>query len=153
MDELILCSPDQHLLLPLPTADAAQYPLLYCHWSPLPARRDYVRSTKEVPVGRKAKLRYEFEKTGQEKYGAGGICRLYINDEKVGEGQIPHTSKFCYSFDEGFDIGRDSGSPVSEEYKAGAQFTGGNIERVVIDLVGERHIDAEAEARIQMNRQ
>ena len=74
-------------------------------------------------------------------------------DEKVGEGQIPHTSKFDYSFDEGFDIGRDSGSPVSEEYKAGTQFTGGNIERVVIDLVGERHIDAEAEARIQMNRQ
>ena len=116
-------------------------------------KRTYVRSTKEVPVGRKAKLRYEFEKTGQEQYGAGGICRLYINDEKVGEGQIPHTSKFCYSFDEGFDIGRDSGSPVSEEYKAGTQFTGGNIERVVIDLVGERHIDAEAEARIQMNRQ
>ena len=115
--------------------------------------RTYVRSTKEVPVGRKAKLRYEFEKTGQEKHGAGGICRLYIDDEKVGEGQIPHTSKFCYSFDEGFDIGRDSGSPVSEEYKAGTQFTGGNIERVVIDLVGERHIDAEAEARIQMNRQ
>lgn len=112
-----------------------------------------MRSTKEVPVGRKVKLRYEFEKTGQEKYGAGGIGRLYIDDEKVAEGQIPHTSKFCYSFDEGFDIGRDSGSPVSEEYKAGSLFTGGNIERVVIDLVGERYIDPEAEARIHMNRQ
>jgi arylsulfatase len=116
-------------------------------------KRTYIRSTKEVPVGRKVKLRYEFEKTGQEKYGAGGIGRLYINDKKVGEGQIPHTSKFCYSFDEGFDIGRDSGSPVSEEYKAGALFTGGNIERVIIDLVGERYIDPEAEARIHMNRQ
>ena len=84
----------------------------------LPAQADLIYIYKELPVGRKAKLRYEFEKTGQEKYGAGGICRLYINDEKVGEGQIPHTSKFCYSFDEGFDIGRDSGSPVSEEYKA-----------------------------------
>ena len=113
----------------------------------------YIRSTKEVPIGGKVKLRYEFEKTGQEKDGAGGIGRLYINDEKVGEGQIPRTIGFRYSFDESFDIGRDSASPVSEEYKAGAQFTGGIIERVVIDLAGERHIDPEAEARAHMKRQ
>ena len=49
------------------------------------------------------------------------------------------TARFRYSLDESFDIGRDSASPVSEEYKAGARFTGGNIERVIIDLAGERH--------------
>jgi hypothetical protein len=117
------------------------------------SRRLYIRSTKEVPIGEKVKLRYEFEKTGQEKFGAGGIGRLYINNDKVGEGQIPHTAKFRYSLDESFDIGRDSASPVSEEYKAGAQFSGGVIERVVIDLAGERHIDPEAEARIHLKRQ
>jgi hypothetical protein len=116
-------------------------------------KRTYIRSTKEVPIGEKVKPRYEFEKTGQEKYGAGGIGQLYINDEKVGEGQIPQTARFRFTLDESFDIGRDSASPVSEEYKAGAQFTGGNIERVVIDLVGEKHIDAEAEARAHMKRQ
>ena len=125
--------------------------LVYCY--NYLSKRTYIRSTKEVPIGEKVKLRYEFEKTGQEKYGAGGIGRLYINNDKVGEGQIPHTSKFRYSLDEGFDIGRDSASPVSEEYKAGAQFTGGIIERVIIDLAGERHIDPEAEARILMERQ
>jgi hypothetical protein len=26
--------------------------------------------------------------------------------------------------------------PVSEEYEAGAQFTGGNIEKVLVDLAG-----------------
>jgi hypothetical protein len=31
-----------------------------------------VRSTKEVPI-EKVKLGFEFEKTGQEKFGAGGI--------------------------------------------------------------------------------
>ena len=36
----------------------------------------YKRST----CWKKVKLRFEFEKTGQEKYGAGGIGRLYIND-------------------------------------------------------------------------
>jgi hypothetical protein len=117
------------------------------------SKRLYIRSTKEVPVGEKVKLRYEFEKTGQEKFGTGGIGRLYINNYKVGEGQIPHTAKFRYSLDESFDIGRDSASPVSEEYEAGAQFSGGVIERVVIDLAGERQIDPEAEARIHLKRQ
>jgi hypothetical protein len=115
--------------------------------------RLHIRSTKEVPVGQKVKLRYQFEKTGQEKYGAGGIGRIYINDEKVGEAQIPRTAKFHYSLDESFDIGRDSASPVSEEYKAGAQFAGGTIERVLIDLEGEKTIDLEAEARIHLKRQ
>jgi hypothetical protein len=44
----------------------------------------YVRSKKEVPTGKNL-LRFEFEKTGQEKFGAGGIGRLYINDEQVGD--------------------------------------------------------------------
>jgi hypothetical protein len=61
--------------------------------------------------------------------------------------------KFRYSLDESFDIGFDSASPVSEEYKARTQFTGGNIEKVVVDLAGERHIDHEAETRIAMKRQ
>ena len=63
------------------------------------------------------------------------------------------SSRHRYSLDEGFDVGRDSGSPVSEEYKAGTQFTGGNIEKVVFDIVGERHIDHETEVRIAMKRQ
>lgn len=111
-----------------------------------------MRSKKEVPSGN-VNLRFEFEKTGKEKFGAGGIGRLYINDEKVAEAQIPRTVKFRYSADESFDVGHDTGSPVTDEYKAGAQFTGGNIEKVVIDLAGERHIDHEAETKIAMKRQ
>jgi arylsulfatase len=112
----------------------------------------YIRSTKEVPSGKKTKLHFEFEKTGQQKFGAGGIGRLYIYNDKVGEGQIPRTVKFIYSADESFDIGRDTGSPVTDEYKAGSQFTG-TIKRVVVDLVGERHVDLEAETRVAMKRQ
>lgn len=61
--------------------------------------------------------------------------------------------KFRYTLDESFDIGRDTASPASEEYKAGAQFTGETIERVVIELAGERHIDHEAETKVAMKRQ
>jgi hypothetical protein len=114
--------------------------------------RYYVRSTKEIPTGEKAKLRFEFEKTGPEKFGAGGIGRLYVDNDKVGEGEIPHTVKFIYSLDESSDIGRDTASPVTDEYKAGAQFTG-TIKRVVVDLVGERPYDPQAETRVAMTRQ
>jgi hypothetical protein len=125
--------------------------LVYCY--NYLTKRTYIRSTKDVPTGKKLKLRYQFEKTGQEKLGAGGIGRLFIDNEKVAEGQIQQTIKARYPLDEGFDVGRDSGSPVSEEYKAGAQFTGGNIEKVVIDLADERLVDHEAEARITLKRQ
>jgi len=124
--------------------------LTYCY--NYVSNRYYVRSKKEVPSG-KVNFRFEFEKTGKEKFGAGGIGRLYINDEQVAEAQIPQTVKFRYSADECFDIGRDTGSPVTDEYKAGAQFTGGNIEKVVVDLKGERHTDREAETKIAMKRQ
>jgi hypothetical protein len=43
-------------------------------------------------------------------------------------------------------------SPVTDEYKAGAQFTG-KIRKVVVDLVGEKHHDPEAEAKVAMMRQ
>jgi len=112
----------------------------------------YVRSEKEVPAGKNVKLRFEFEKTGQEKFGAGGMGRLYINDEKVGEGQIPRTVKFMYANYEGFDIGIDTGTPVTDEYKPGARFTG-KIEKVTIDLFGERHIHPEAEFKAVMKSQ
>jgi arylsulfatase A-like enzyme len=111
----------------------------------------FVRSTKEVPTG-KVKLRFEFEKTGQEKFGAGGVGRLYINDSKVGEGQIPRTVRYIYTLDETFDIGLDAGTPVTNEYKPGARFNG-EIEKVVVDLLGELHLDREADAKIAMKRQ
>jgi arylsulfatase A-like enzyme len=106
----------------------------------------YLNSTDHVPTG-KVKLGFEFEKTGKEKFGAGGIARLYINGNKAGELKIPRTVRFVYSMGESFDIGRDSGTAVTPEHKHHAEFTG-TIKKVVIDLAGEKHIDSEAEARM-----
>jgi hypothetical protein len=112
----------------------------------------FVRSINEVPTGEKVSVGFEFEKTGQKKFGASGMCRLYINDNKVGKGQIPRTVRYIYAIYETFDIGLDSGTPVTNEYKQGARFNG-KIEKVVIDLLGDRHIDPEAKAKIAMKRQ
>ena len=40
--------------------------------------------------------------------GSGGRCILYVDDQKVAEGQIPKTQPFVYSGDEGVDVGTDN---------------------------------------------
>jgi hypothetical protein len=57
-----------------------------------------------------------------------------------------------YANYEGFDIGIDTGKPVTDEYKPGARFTG-KIEKVAIDLFGGRHIDPEADIKAVMKSQ
>jgi arylsulfatase A-like enzyme len=108
----------------------------------------YLRSIENLPAG-KVKLGFEFEKTGKEKFGAGGLARLYINGNKDGEIEIPRTVRFVYSMGESFDIGRDTGTAVTPEYEHRAEFTG-TIRKVMIDLAGEKHIDPEAEARMSL---
>ena len=51
------------------------------------------------------------------KPGSGGKCFLYVDDVKVAEGYIPVTQPFGYSADEGWNVGADHETPVSEDYK------------------------------------
>jgi arylsulfatase len=120
--------------------------LVYCH-NFVGVNYYYVRSTEEVPTGGPATLRFEFEKTGAQKFGAGGVGRLYINGKKVGEGEIPRTTPFRYSAEETFDVGCDTGSPVTPEYGPNTRFTG-TVNKVVIELSGERHHDPHVHAKI-----
>jgi arylsulfatase A-like enzyme len=125
--------------------------LVYCY-NYLGKHFYFIRSDEEVASGGKHTFSFRFVKTGQQKFGAGGIGNLYINNAKVAQGEIPRTLGYRYSADESFDIGWDAGSPVTREYKADAKFTG-KIEKVRIDLLGEKHTDAEAEALAAMKRQ
>ena len=83
----------------------------------------YIRAAKPVASGRHV-VRYEFEKRGKEPFGAGGIGRIFVDGQKVAEGEIPTTTAFGYSLDETFDIGCDKGAPVTDEYPPLASFTG-----------------------------
>jgi arylsulfatase A-like enzyme len=115
--------------------------LVYCYNNI--GKYSYLRSSEDVPTG-KVTLGFEFEKTGKEKFGAGGIARLFINGKQAGELEIPRTVRFLYSMGESFDIGRDSGTVVTPEYKPRTEFTG-KIKKVDINLAGEKHTDPEAE--------
>jgi arylsulfatase len=61
---------------------------------------------------------------------------FFINDEKVGEMDITATVYFAYTGHETFDIGRDEGMPVNEEYadRGKFEFTPGQLHKVVFDI-------------------
>ena len=70
-----------------------------------------------------------------------------MDDQEVGSGEIvTQPGVFCLVGD-GICVGRDSASPVTPDYKPPFRFTGGTIEKVVVDVSGERYIDHEAEVR------
>jgi arylsulfatase A-like enzyme len=72
--------------------------------------------------------------------GKGGLVSLYINDKKVGEGRVEKTVLGRFSADETFDIGMDTGSPVSDEYNSPYPYTG-TLRKVQIKLEPTNHTE------------
>ena len=79
--------------------------------------------------------------------GCAGTLTLYVDDQRVGSSEIvTQPGYFCLTGD-GICVGRDSASAVTPEYQAPFPFTGGTIDKVVVDVSGERYIDHEAQVR------
>ncbi len=105
-----------------------------------------ISSDSEVPTG-KHSFTAEFVKTGNDKatMSAVGTLTLYIDMKPVGKAPIMTQPGFFCPIGDGLCVGRDSGSPVSPDYAAPFRFTGGTIEKVVVDVSGEHHVDHEKE--------
>lgn len=95
----------------------------------------------------------EFTATGRSERpdmpGASGTLTLYIDDTDVGSGEIvTQPGAFCLVGD-GICVGRDSASPVTPDYadRGTFPFTGGTIDKVIVDVSGDRYIDHEAQVR------
>ena len=73
--------------------------------------------------------------------GKGGDVTLYVDGAQVGEGRVERTHWAIFSFDETLDVGRDTGSPVSDDYGArGNAFTGTvNWVQIDIDAAAQDH--------------
>ena len=65
--------------------------------------------------------------------GKGGTGTLSVDGEPVAQGRIEKTVPFRISLDETFDVGRDTGTPVTDSYDVPFGFTG-QIEKVVVTL-------------------
>jgi arylsulfatase len=115
----------------------------------------HVESREPVPEGRH-KLRFEFEVTGKPDLAKGkgspGRGQLYIDDQLVGQIDIPFTIPIRMTMGGGVVVGADPGAPVTPDYKSPFPFTG-KIYRVDVDLSGELIKDSEAEMRIVMAQQ
>ena len=72
----------------------------------------------------------------EERLNGPSIVEFFINDDKVGEMNITATVYGAYTGHETFDIGRDEGMPVNEEYanKGKFKFTEGQLHKVVFDI-------------------
>jgi len=65
--------------------------------------------------------------------GKGGLLTLTVDGKEVADGKLARTIPFRVSADETFDIGEDTGMPVSEDYHVPFKFNG-TLNKVVIDL-------------------
>ncbi len=57
----------------------------------------------------------------------GGKVTISVGDKPIAEGRIENTIPFRISLDETLDIGEDTGTPVSKDYKVPFRFTGISI--------------------------
>lgn len=81
-------------------------------------------------------IRFEFKYDGGG-IGKGGTGTILVDGKEAAKGPIEKTILGRFSADETFDTGEDTGSPVSDLYKAPFRFAG-TIKKVEIDLAPEK---------------
>lgn len=90
-------------------------------------------ATKPLPTG-DVKVKMLFE-SNEPKPGSGGHVTLFVNDEKVGEGDMPQTVGMSFTSYSAMDIGRDNGLVVDLDYEDQAPYAfTGTVNNVVFDL-------------------
>ncbi|MGB6421036.1 MAG: arylsulfatase [Anaerolineales bacterium] len=110
-------------------------------------------SSEKLPTG-KCVLGVAYDMEAIEETSATGTLSLYINEKKVGEKKIKTQLGGFALAGEGFNVGRDGGAPVTNDYP-GVQpwaFSDGTIKQVVVDVSGEAYVDLEKEAIGMMKR-
>ncbi|WP_346863112.1 arylsulfatase [uncultured Draconibacterium sp.] len=90
--------------------------------------RYFVRSNVPVPSG-EVELKAEYEVAE----GLSGMVTLYINGNKVGQGEIGRIHAVMYSLSETFDVGEDTGTLVSKEYNRENEFSG-TLDKLVVRI-------------------
>jgi arylsulfatase A-like enzyme len=129
--------------------------LKYCY-NLLGIHHFFAESEGKIPAG-EHQVRMEFAYAGGG-LGKGGTATLYVDGKKVGEGKVAATAAMIFSADDGCDVGKDTGSPISPDYGArGNEFTG-RVKGVQIAVAAaakdEDHVISPEEAvRVAMARQ
>jgi arylsulfatase len=119
-------------------------------------RQFKVYGTDAVPAGaHQLRLEFAYDGGGLAK---GGTASLWVDGAKVGEGRVDATQPMMFSGDETADVGSDTGSRVSDDYRPETSAFTGAVRWIQIDL-GEDANDAdhlitpEERLRVAMARQ
>ena len=127
----------------------------YCY-NLLGLQRFKIEADAAIPPGtHQVRMEFAYDGGGLAK---GGTVTLYLDGEKTGEGRVEATVPMIFSADETADVGRDSASPVSDDYEGESSVFTGTVNWVQIDL-GEDAEDAdhlitpEERLRVAMGRQ
>jgi arylsulfatase A-like enzyme len=92
----------------------------------------FVEGEQPIPAGTH-QVRMEFAYDGGG-LGKGADIALYLDGTEVGTGRIESSAVFGYSWDETCDVGRDTASPVSPDYRARDNAFTGTVNWVEIDV-------------------
>jgi arylsulfatase A-like enzyme len=127
----------------------------YCY-NLLGLQRFTISGDAAIPTGtHQVRMEFAYDGGGLAK---GGAVTLYVDGTPVGDGRVEGTIPMIFSADETADIGRDTASPVSDDYAGETSIFTGTVNWVQIDL-GEDAEDAdhlitpEERLRIAMARQ
>jgi arylsulfatase len=112
-----------------------------------------IESSKEIPIGQRI-LGATFVREG-DSMPTSGTLSLFVDDEKVGEGQIMTQPGNFSLVGEGLNVGRDPAEPVTSDYAGTSPyaFSGGTIKHTIVDVSGEEYVDLEKEALALMKRE
>ena len=72
-------------------------------------------------------------KRSRASFNDRGVATLLVNGEQVGQGPVNRTHPGQFSLSETFDVGEDTGTPVSKNYTRDNAFSG-NLDKVVVAL-------------------
>ena len=111
----------------------------------------FVESADNLPAG-EHQVRMEFAYAGGGR-GKGGVATLFIDGQKVGEGNVDATLAMVYSADDGLDVGEDSGAPVSPDYGPTDNGFNGKIKGIqlaIADAANEEDHKVDPHMAIQM---
>ena len=114
----------------------------------------FTESTTALTAG-KHQLRMEFAYAGGG-LAKGGSATLFVDGQRVGEGQVAATVPMIFSGDETLDVGNETGSTVSPEYAAGTSKFNGTINWIQLDQGADdfdHMITPEERLRVAMTRQ
>jgi arylsulfatase len=127
----------------------------YCY-NLLGLQRFKIEADTAIPPGtHQVRMEFAYDGGGPAK---GGTVTLYLNGDKTAEGRVEATVPLIFSADETADVGRDTASPVSDDYEGESSVFTGTVNWVQIDL-GEDAEDAdhlitsEERLRVAMARQ